>query len=83
MRVGTGYASQPMTDPCFQIEHAEWEDYTLKIKNSVNMTYTANTITQADTSDVVRGDMDKIMLRVVVETNGNLNPLNLGMLQQH
>ena len=34
MRVGTGYRSQPMTDPCFQIEHAEWEDYTLKIKNS-------------------------------------------------
>ncbi|MEO6903445.1 MAG: GEVED domain-containing protein, partial [Bacteroidia bacterium] len=77
MRVGTGYRSQPMTDPCFQLEHAEWEDYTLKIKNSVNMTYTANAITQSDTADVARGDVDKIMLRVVVETNGNLNPLNI------
>jgi hypothetical protein len=77
MRVGTGYASQPMTDPCFQIEHTEWEDYTLKIKNSVNMTYAANYITQSDTSDVVRGDINKNMLRVVVETNGNFNPLNI------
>ncbi|HET6226011.1 MAG TPA: BNR-repeat neuraminidase N-terminal domain-containing protein, partial [Bacteroidia bacterium] len=77
MRVGTGYASQPMTDPCFQIEHTEWEDYTLKIKKSVNMSYVANYITQSDTSDVIRGDVNKIMLRVVVETNGNFNPLNI------
>ncbi len=77
MRVGTGYANYTMTDPCFQLQHAEWEDYTLKIENSVNMTYVANYITQSDTSDVTKGDISKIMLRVVVETSGNLNPLNI------